>query len=148
MSNQILDDFKEDSAEITNQKHHLQARILFCIFISFLLLYILMATNFNNPTQYDIIQFAGQVLFFLFLLYYNIIHFKQERAFEKSTAQFPKLVTIFFLLGIEFMLLFSINRFILTITEDWFRLPTLILFSVILSILTICFKEIKYLRKV
>lgn len=146
MNEPLLDENVVHSTGVLINKNHSKARIVIFFYTVFIIFYILIMSEYRSLEKWDIINFLGKILFFGFLFHNNFKQLKNEKTNQFSDSMLRKWEGFIFVILLVVMLIHSINHFLDIIREEWYRFPTLVYFSIILSIISIITLEYKYLK--
>ena len=146
MNEQLVDDSIVIPDGVLINKHYGQARLVIFFYTLLFLFYIITSTNYRSLDSSTILNLLGKVLFFGFIFYGNFKQLKNEKTNEKSVSMLGKWNGIVHLIFLVLLLIHSVNHFIEILAKNWYSFPTLVYFTIIISVSAICLLEFKYLK--
>lgn len=145
MKDQVIDE-SLDVIGVMNEKIHAQNRLIIFFYSLFFLFMLLVSADYSTLDIFGILNIFGLFSLFGYVLYYNFQQLRIEKAGKRSLPIFTKWQIVLFLLFMLMNMLHALYKLIEVVSVDWYRLPTVVFFVVIVSSVVIILKEIKYLR--
>jgi len=147
MSNTLLDDVEKTMPLVVVKPHHSKSRLILLFYTVFIFLSLIFSSEYTNAKNFDVVNFGSKILVIGFVIYCNYKQLVFEKTNEKSHSALEKIETLVFFLFLIFMLIFSGEQLVNILSKNWYSLPSLAHFCIIVAILSVMSLEFQYLRQ-
>ena len=128
---------------LITHKFHSQARILICFYASYIFVNMVFRAEYLSMGGLQILKVIGSLAFYGFIVLYNYRQLKAEKVGQSFYSRLSVWQSAILILCFGLLLIEVNSNLLNVVAGGWYRIPTLLYASIILSIMIIGYREIR-----